>query len=883
MSLSRRSLSGAMAIAIASGAVSFVAPSAFAAPDGSAVVINEVYGGGGNSGSVYFNDFVELYNPTGAPIDVSGWKIEQRSAANNVGNTVMLSGSIPAGGYFLVQGDAGATNSGALPTPDQTAKFGFSATNAVAALFDATGTQVDLVGWGSANTSEGAPAKTTANSTSIQRTAVGVDTDNNAADFSVAAPTPMNSGSAGTPTDPADPVDPVDPASITPIAQIQGTGATSPLAGQTVTTEGVVTAAYPEGGKNGFYLQTAGTGTAPKNAGDASDGIFVYMGSRTDYPAVGASVQVSGAVSEFYDVTQITASSITALESTLATPVAVKIDNLPAGNEAREPYEGMLLRPTGDYTVTNNYSLNSFGEVGLAPGAVAHRTPTDVVLPGAPAQALQAEQDAEVVYLDDGRTRNYLNNDKNTPLPYLITSDQGIKSLRTGDQVDFQTDVVVDFSHNFWRFQPLEPITGKNEAADLPITWQDSREATLAVPNSVQGEFFIASFNVLNYFTTLGEDVAGCGSYEDIYGNPVSTRNCDVRGAYSQQAFQDQQAKIVNAINRLDVSVLGLEEIENTYTVTGDVARRDEALSKLVDALNAAGGNWAYVKSPTELGTDEDFIRVAFIYNRDEVEPVGESRIFDDPAFTGTARQPLAQEFKPAGDNGENSFVAIVNHFKSKGSVANGDTDTGDGQGNNADVRTAQSTALVDHLEAQTDWAEKPVFILGDLNSYSKEDAVRYLEQQGFTNIESRRDFDGASYQFSGQLGSLDHVMGNEAAVALVQDAAVWNINADESVAFEYSRRNYNVQDFFQADNPFRSSDHDPIKVGFNLNTEPDPAPDLDLPTDSSRPSHSSSSGLLGGIISALVGATGVIALIVAAVNFLYPDGASAILARMGM
>ena len=45
------------------------------------------------------------------------------------------------------------------------------------------------------------------------------------------------------------------------------------------------------------------------------------------------------------------------------------------------------------------------GDLGLAPGPLAHRTPTDVVAPGAEAQALAAKNDAEVVYLDDGRTR----------------------------------------------------------------------------------------------------------------------------------------------------------------------------------------------------------------------------------------------------------------------------------------------------------------------------------------------------------------------------------------------------------------------------------------------------------------------------------------------
>ncbi|WP_041631884.1 ExeM/NucH family extracellular endonuclease [Corynebacterium maris] len=849
-SLRPRSMRAA-AISVALGAASalLVVPAAVAAPDGSDVVISEVYSAGGNGGSVFANDFVELYNPTDDVIDLADHTLTRYSASGNPQNDVVtLTGAIPAGGHYLVQTAAGNNDTGALPTPDFDAgdDLGFGARTAAAELKDDAGTTIDLLGWGAIDVAEGAAAASPNADQSVQRIPVEVDTDDNAADFIVDAPTPTNSAdesATGGDAGGGDDVPASEPGEVTPIAEIQGTGDATPLNGQTVTTEGVVTGVYPDGGKNGFYLQTAGTGGDAQNVGDASHGVFVHLGHRgaEAYPEIGESVVVTGTAGEYYDVTQLSGAAVTPADAELDPVTPITIDVLPAGDDAREPYEGMLVQPTGDYTVTDNYALNTHGELGLTPGTEAFSTPTDVVLPGTAANDLQASNDARLVTLDDGRTPNYMHDATDVPLPYLAVDGAPHQSIRTGDHVDFQHPVVVDYGFDSWRFQPTTPITGDNSAAELPITWADSRAEALAEIDAVDGEFTVGSFNVLNYFTSLGVDEPGCDYYTDVDGNPVGANWCDVRGAYSEEAFADQQAKIVQAINMMDVDVLGLEEIENTYGLTGDVDARDDALAALVDALNADAGQqrWAYVESPADLGTDEDVIRVAFIYNPATVETVGESRIFDGDAYTGTARQPLAQEFQPV--EGGDSFVAVTNHFKSKGSVSRGDSDQNDGQGNNPNVRNAQSQALLDHLDAQEDWVDAPVFVLGDLNAYAREDAIRTLEANGFTNINTEYAGHEPTYQFDGQLGSLDHAFGNEAAMELVQDAVVWNINADESIAYEYSRRNYNTVDFFEADNPFRSSDHDPIKVGFNLTVDA-PTPPVEDEDETPAPAPTGSS-----------------------------------------
>ncbi|MFG6303758.1 endonuclease/exonuclease/phosphatase family protein, partial [Corynebacterium hesseae] len=205
---------------------------------------------------------------------------------------------------------------------------------------------------------------------------------------------------------------------------------------------------------------------------------------------------------------------------------------------------------------------------------------------------------------------------------------------------------------------------------------------------------------------------------------------------------------------------------------------------------------------------------------------VGEATLLEDARFKGTARTPLAAEFQPVSDRcaveGPDSFVVVTNHFKSKGSVANGDADTGDGQGNNPNVRNAHAQAVLDGLAKQPQWQKKATFVMGDLNTYSKEDAISVFRNAGYTipveELNAQEDWQNvASYQFSGRLGSLDHILANEHVDA--QAAQTWNINSDEPIAMEYSRRNYTGGDVFEADNPYRSSDHDPVKVGFNLAT----------------------------------------------------------------
>lgn len=813
---------------------------AFAA-DGPRVVITEAYLKGGSPGAPYNKKFVELYNAGDTAQDLNGWSLQYRSddsiTAPSAANTQELSGSIAAGGHYLIQIRGNAGNGADLPTPDLIST-GMNPSGTKGQLFLANVAEslalpsgdvddarvVDFLGYGSAVAFETAPAVVdgpNATPNSLVRTDA-VDTDDNSADFTNATTvTPQGSGVTPDPEptdpEPTDPPtdEPTVPGEIVAIRDIQGTGATTPLAGATVTTRGVVTAAYPTGGYNGFFIQTPGTGGEIDLAAHvASDAVFVYGSAATAAVEIGDHVEVTGTAGEFSGQTQITASAdgvrVLSDPADAVEPAAI---GWPRTDDERERFEGMLLAPQGDFTVTNTYTTNQYAEVGLAAGATPLRTPTDVARPGTQEYNDAVEDNAaRAIVLDDGASLNFLRAAQNVPLPYVSLTEP----VRVGAPVTFQTPVVLDFRNGVWKFQPTEQLTVANADAVQPATFANTRTAA---PEPVGGNVKISSFNVLNYFTTTAESVGCTSTYKDREGNPITADRCPAngpRGAANDQNLQRQQAKIVAAINGLGADVVSLEEIENSAQYGKD---RDEALSTLVDALNAALGSaqWEFVPSPADLPTSEDVIRTAFIYKKAVVAPVGDSVILDDPAFAN-ARQPLAQAFAPV-DDADATILAIVNHFKSKGDsdpAATGDNANGiQGAFNGDRVRQAQALGVFAEQRAAAIGTDD-VFLLGDFNAYSREDPIEKLREFGFEPLEAGTG--KYSYSFSGQSGSLDHVLASPSARELVTGTDIWNINAVEALALEYSRYNYNALNFYDT-SPYRSSDHDPVIVGLDLSS----------------------------------------------------------------
>ena len=452
---SRRRL-GALVItsclALSAAGVLLAAPSNAASPD---VVITEVYGGGGNSGAPYTNDFVELTNNGSSPVDVSGWSVQYASSTGATWQVTKLTGSIAPGAAYLVQEGAGAGNGAPMPTPDVSGTIAMSASAGKVALVTnqtalACGSVChadpavrDYVGFGSAATdSETAPTGTLSNTSSAARIDPTKDTDNNGADFAVGNPSPGTLTS--TPTEP-----PVD----AKIHDIQGAAHRSPLEGKVAANvTGVVTAKTG----NGFWFQDPQPDTDPAT----SEGLFVFTSSAPTV-SVGDAVTVQGTVAEFRPggsggVTNLTTTELTnptiTVTGTAAVPAptivgpggrvppSTVIDDDSAGDvettstafdpandglDFWESLEGMWLG-INEPEVTGPTS--SFRELSVVPAGSGVRTVRGGIL------LQKTDSNPERVLLDDVLT----------PIP----------DAKTGDKLAGVVTGVLDYSFGNFKFLP---------------------------------------------------------------------------------------------------------------------------------------------------------------------------------------------------------------------------------------------------------------------------------------------------------------------------------------------------------------------------------------------------------------------------------------------
>jgi predicted extracellular nuclease len=719
------------------------APAASAAsPD---IVIAEVYGGGGNSGAPWRNDFIELYNRGTSTVPIAGWSVQYASASGSSWSKTDLFGSIAPGQRYLVQESSGGTTGQSLPTSDATGSIAMSATAGKVALRTSatlltcsTGcaTQAgvkDFIGYGStASSYEGsAPAPGLSNTTSDSRAGGGAtDTDQNGSDFAAGAPSPQN-GSGGT--------------GGTRIRDIQGRAHLSPKNSQSATAvPGIVTAV----GTTGFWMQDASPDADPAT----SEGVFVSTGSAPGR-SIGDSVTVSGTVSEYRSggassanltLTEITSPSVTlvATGQPLPAPIVVGsggrvppatvIDNDATGSvetsgtfdaagdgiDFWESLEGMRVQLNSAKVVGPR---NSYGEIPVVPAG-------STVLTSRGGIVMQSNDfNPERVIVDD-----------------VLASTP---NAQVGDTLSGSTVGVLDYSFGNFKLLP-----GTSPAV---ISGGLSAEVTSA-PSA--GELTAATFNVENL-------------------DPSDP----------QSKFDGLAAVLVTNLRAPDL--VALEEVQDNNGATNDsVVAADQTLNKLVSAISAAGGpaySWRQINPVDDAdgGEPGGNIRVAFLYRTDRglgfvdrpggtstaattVQNVGGSpqlsfspgRVDPGNSAWNASRKPLAGEFTY---NGHKVF-AIANHFVSKG----GDNPLfGRYQPPSRPSETQrhqQSTVLrgfVDQITAID--ANAKVIVLGDLNDFDFAQTTSILTSGGaLVDLPATLPVaERYTYVYEGNSQVLDHIL----------------------------------------------------------------------------------------------------------------------------
>jgi predicted extracellular nuclease len=574
------------------------------------------------------------------------------------------------------------------------------------------------------------------------------------------------------------------------VHEVQGSGTASPLNNMKVKLEGVVTGFVSSAsGVDGFYLQEE----AADEDGDpaTSEGIYVYVPGNAVAATLtlGDVVTVSGTVTEFNGLTELTTLLNLAKIGTAALPAPVTVSLPAASSTALERYEGMRVVFPQTLTVTGNDGLGQYGELMLSAGGRLI-IPTNVIDPNDnPASgttstgasnvpAVTAQQTANnlaSIVLDDASTAAFP-----VVTPYLTSTDDLTATRRTGDTVTNLTGVL-SYRFNFYRIDPQ---------ADAPVSFTNANPRPITPPSVGAANVRVASANVLNYFLTL----SGSGG----------------RGADTEAERLRQRAKILAELSAINADVFGLMEIERSAT--------NGALADLVAGLNDifGAGAYAYVDSSAIAGTD--LIQVALIYKTAAVSPIGIPITDTAPGASIHNRPPLAQTFL-VNANGE-KFTVVVNHLKSKGSGSGADADQGDGQAASNATRKAQAMLLAAFLaNPVATFGDPDVLIIGDLNAYAEEDPIDILRAGGFANQLERFHPGGTySYQFDNQFGYLDHALANASLAAQITGAAEWHVNADEPSFYDYNHEDKTAaQQAINVGTAFRASDHDPVIIGLRL------------------------------------------------------------------
>ena len=590
---------------------------------------------------------------------------------------------------------------------------------------------------------------------------------------------------------------------VAPISALQGSELESPFIGVPAIVEAIVVGDFQGSSKlSGFYLQEE---EADYDADDAtSEGIFVFEGTSSLLNvALGDKVEVSGTVTERDGSTSlinITGITLISAGNTLPAEIALTLP-APAVNFF-ERYESMRVGFAQQLFAVDLFNYGRYNEARLS-GNPFLQTGTNVAEPGAGFATVNDFNLRNQINLDDDRDRNIPSSQQNrNDVKYTINND-GVTAPTRGAELNGGINGILgdenrgqetDLGFASYILRPLNPNN---------FFFENNPARPTEVPN-VGGDITIAAYNVLNYFTTFGS-----------------------RGAFNATEFARQQQKLAASFVKLNADIVGLQELENNTS----------SLPSLVSVINGVNGFNADVYDFIQTGRinrsngSGDEIKVGIIYKKDKVEPLGNFAVLNnsfDPAFFDNSNRPiLAQSFRDLA-TGEIFTVASA-HLKSKGSPCDGneispgvfDPDTDEGSSSCNLTRESAMNVFNQWVATDPTGVNDSDFILvGDLNSYAKEEPLDALIAGGFANLVD--DFNTSSrapysFVFGGPEGTLDYTLASPTMAAKATGAEVYHINADFPVALDYST--FNQPFFFQPDE-FRASDHDPIIAGFSFAQE---------------------------------------------------------------
>ncbi len=609
-----------------------------------------------------------------------------------------------------------------------------------------------------------------------------------------------------------------DDITVTPIAQIQGSGLVSPLAGQMVVTEGIVTALKFN---NGFFLQAA---DAEVDADPAtSEGIFVFTSAAPPAAAaVGNRVRVSGTVSEFtpgtnlnqLSITQIVSPTVTALSTGNALPVAVVPDPalMAAGSApgAMERHEGMRISVPALWVVQGSEGNITEGSANASTTGVFQGVLPEVDRPfREPGIGV-----LDVVPIPPGK--NPPRFDTNAERLMVRSRGQvGASPLA----VDADTAVtglvgVLDYFGGTWALLP-------DVGAPIGVS---SGKTPVAVSEAGVDDITVGAFNLLRFF------------------DEVNDRNGGV--TLTAAALDKRLTKTAGAIcDWLKApDILGVVEVEHL-----------RVLGLLADRINSTCARAPAYVPYLEQGNDPGGINVGFLVSaravaagasRVEVTSVvqyGKDTLFNNPNGSQSLlndRPPLVLRGVVRQGNGASyPLTVIVNHLRS----LNGIDDTGAGgsgwptEGDRVRTKRGLQAAylaeLVDSFQKAA--PNEKIVLVGDFNAFEFNDG--YVDVLGivrgnpapesevlthFASPLERPLVDGSeliadpterySYVFNGSAQTLDHVLVNE---ALLLDPGV------SGATVEHARINadFGVHHFATAGSPLYTSDHDPVRLSITV------------------------------------------------------------------